>query len=295
MTFQQLRYLLEVYKTGSIAKAAANLYLTRPSVSLCIHTLETELGYPIFVRTSQGLKPTPQGEKALECAIRIFDNYRMMTDLEQSEQHRIHIGTVKYEPVQNAVCRLVEEYRDNPNISFSFTSKTLSSMILKLSLQEMDAALVSPFTRIAQSWQQQIESKNLQWKALKQIPVMLCIGPGHRLYHKPDLSVEDFNGDILIDTPSRAFSRIPWIQDYVKFDPIRSVSSEHFFNELLMQGLGFSIRRLPTSKHIECYGIRSIPLKDLTQTLLYVTNPMRAPAPETERFEALLEEELKRA
>lgn len=292
MTFQQLRYLLEVYKTGSIAKAAANLFVTRPGVSLCINALEAELGYPIFVRTPQGLVPTPQGEHALECASRIFDNYRLMTNLEQPEHRRIRIAAVNYEPVHNTTYRLLQEYKDTPDVAFSFISPTRTVAVKKLSLQEIDAALFAPFTRDQQALAEQLDSKGLHWKALRQIPIVICIGPAHRLYEKPDLTPEDFEGEVLIDTPSLAFSRISWIQDYVKFDPHRVISCDNYPSELLYKGIGFSIRRSPAARVIEYYKLRCIPLKGLTQELICATDPSRPLAPEAQRFLDILDEEL---
>ena len=58
MTFQQLQYLLEVSRTGSISGAAKNLFLAQSSVSASISNLEEELGFPIFIRSKKGVIPT---------------------------------------------------------------------------------------------------------------------------------------------------------------------------------------------------------------------------------------------
>ncbi len=292
MTFQQIRYLLEVYKTGSVAKAAANLFVTRPGVSLCINALEAELGYAIFVRTPQGLRPTPQGEQALAYASQIFENYRLMTGADQPEQRRIQIAAVNYEPVHSATQRLLKEYQDDPHVAFSFSGGTLYSVPKRLSLYELDAALISHFDRDQRSCYKQLEDKKLHWKVLGQIPMVLCIGPGHRLYEKPDLTPGDFEGEVLLDTPSMAFSQISWIQDYVKFDPRRAISCNSYPSELLASGIGFSIRRIPTSRVINCYKLRCIPLGGLAQKLVFITNPARPLAPEAQRFLDILEEEI---
>ena len=45
MTFEQLNYVIEVSKTGSINKAAVNLFVSQSSLSQAIQNLEKELGY----------------------------------------------------------------------------------------------------------------------------------------------------------------------------------------------------------------------------------------------------------
>ena len=44
MTFQQLLYLVEIAKNGSINKAAQSLFVSQSSISCAIKDLEDELG-----------------------------------------------------------------------------------------------------------------------------------------------------------------------------------------------------------------------------------------------------------
>ncbi|MDY2557903.1 MAG: LysR family transcriptional regulator, partial [Candidatus Faecousia sp.] len=51
MTLQQIRYCLTIAETGSMNRAAENLYVTQPALTGAIQELETELGITIFNRT----------------------------------------------------------------------------------------------------------------------------------------------------------------------------------------------------------------------------------------------------
>ena len=42
--FQSMNYIYEIYKTGSFSKAAKNLYLTQPALSIAVKKEEKELG-----------------------------------------------------------------------------------------------------------------------------------------------------------------------------------------------------------------------------------------------------------
>ena len=68
MRLEQLQYIIEIEKTGSISKAAENLYLTQPSVSAGVSALEKELKFKIFKRTKSGMSPTAEGEQVLALA-----------------------------------------------------------------------------------------------------------------------------------------------------------------------------------------------------------------------------------
>lgn len=55
----QMRTFLEVYRSGSISKAADRLAMTQPAASAHVRALEAVLEKPLFVRTARGVDPTP--------------------------------------------------------------------------------------------------------------------------------------------------------------------------------------------------------------------------------------------
>ena len=56
MTFQQLTYVVEISKCGSINKAAQKLFLSQSGISTAVRELEEELGIQFFVRSNRGVK-----------------------------------------------------------------------------------------------------------------------------------------------------------------------------------------------------------------------------------------------
>ena len=71
MNILHLKYASEIAKTGSLNKAAENLYMGQPNLSRAIKELEESLGITIFRRTSKGIITTPEGEEFLEYARKI--------------------------------------------------------------------------------------------------------------------------------------------------------------------------------------------------------------------------------
>lgn len=72
MNLIHLKYAVEVAKTGSVSKAAENLYMGQPNLSRAIKELEESLGVTLFKRTTKGIKPTVQGEEFLSYATDIL-------------------------------------------------------------------------------------------------------------------------------------------------------------------------------------------------------------------------------
>ncbi len=56
-----LRMIEAIASTGSISKAAARLDLTQPAVSTTLRRVESHLGVQLFVRSPEGVTPTPVG------------------------------------------------------------------------------------------------------------------------------------------------------------------------------------------------------------------------------------------
>lgn len=71
MTIKQLRALVQVVETGSVTRAAENLFLTAPAVSNQIKLLEQAAETELLQRRSQGMVPTDCGRELYALAKRL--------------------------------------------------------------------------------------------------------------------------------------------------------------------------------------------------------------------------------
>lgn len=81
MTFVQLEYIVALDKCRHFADAAANCFVTQPTLSMQVHKLEKELGVKIFDRSKQPVVPTEQGIGVIEHAKRILAERDVMTEM----------------------------------------------------------------------------------------------------------------------------------------------------------------------------------------------------------------------
>lgn len=68
LKIEQLYYLTQVAKYGSINKAAEHLYITSAAISKSIDHMEKECGYKLLERTYRGVKLTDKGKAVVKLA-----------------------------------------------------------------------------------------------------------------------------------------------------------------------------------------------------------------------------------
>ena len=80
MTLQQLRYVIEVAKTGSMNVAAKQLFVSQPSLSMAIRELENDVHISIFESTTKGVVIPAEGEEFLGYARQIINQVELLED-----------------------------------------------------------------------------------------------------------------------------------------------------------------------------------------------------------------------
>ncbi|HEV3424717.1 MAG TPA: LysR family transcriptional regulator [Paraburkholderia sp.] len=98
MDLTLLRAFVTVANEGNLTRAAVQLHLTQPAVSLQIKHLQETLGLTLFTRTSHGLSLTRDGQALLPHAERALgaagDVQRAAASLRHEVRGRLRIGTI---------------------------------------------------------------------------------------------------------------------------------------------------------------------------------------------------------
>ncbi len=85
MNLKQLEAFVQVAEGGSFSKAAKALFLTQPTVSAHISSLEKEFGVRLFVRNTKEVALSESGQVLYKYA-------RQMVDLEDRIEEHFHVG-----------------------------------------------------------------------------------------------------------------------------------------------------------------------------------------------------------
>ncbi len=302
MTMQQLQYILEVNRVGTITQAAKNLFVSHSSVSNAIHALEEELGFAIFERSWQGAIPTRQGIKVLEHARLICEHQKLILQAGQA-QRTVCIETGVWSPLAYAFALLADQCRDEEDLTLCQQHKTVVANGEGKTPQERVADFESDlYVEIFHSSDPSIRDlrrfafqKNLIYEVRATVPGVVRIGPNHPLYHKADLTLKDLEQDTFIDTPKALVANSKMFGWKLGFPPRRILRAADSAtrNELVAAGLGFSIGGQMPRELDERWGFRNIPIPHLTYQVISLTNVLSPDIPAVHQYLALLDDLLK--
>jgi len=80
LTLQQLKLFESVSRLGSYTRAAEELFLTQPAVSIQIKRLETQTGLPLFEKVGKKIFPTAAGKAMYAASVDILERVDILKD-----------------------------------------------------------------------------------------------------------------------------------------------------------------------------------------------------------------------
>ena len=208
MTLEQFRYVIEVERTGSINKAAANLYMTQSALSLSILNLEKELGSTIFARTKKGTVLTPFGKTLLQYLRPLHEQIEQVNKLFVQGKARDNM-TLKIAndgfTVASLICSMLyDKYRPvGLRIEhFDSSGDQARSMVAD---HMAEIGIIRIWNCYEKIEMRQLDTLGLAFHPLIEGSLAVAVGMGSPLYH--DKSIEYVTPDMLQKYP--AFSRVP--------------------------------------------------------------------------------------
>lgn len=187
MNIQQIEYLLAVNKYRSFSKAAENIFVTQPALTIQIRRLEDELGVELFDRNKKPLEPTEIGERIIEQARFLQKNIEKLSDI-VSEFKRELSGNLRIGIIPTVspylVPKFVNEFVENfPEVNLQFTELITEDILSHLEEGTLDAGIiVTPFPM-----------KNMTVFPLYYEEFFLYVSDKHPLIKRKNIRVSELN------------------------------------------------------------------------------------------------------
>ncbi|NEO87564.1 MAG: LysR family transcriptional regulator [Spirulina sp. SIO3F2] len=255
MDLYQIRYFLTIAELGSFTKAADQLFISQPSLSVGIKKLEQELGISLFERRGRGVLLTPAGQVFQEKAQGIVAQYQAVRqDLEQFKEHpTLRVGTLHSIRGYNLAQLIGAFHAEYPNVTIELHNGYL---------QELQDWLDQGKVDVSMTWLQEQDDSNTSQLLFHQ-PLTLAVPESHTFARLRSVKLTDLDGQPYIARLNCEFWRsYPKLFESAGIEPqiVYSSTNEEWVISLIRAGMGMSI--MPIWTDLEC--ITYVPMLDLS-------------------------------
>jgi LysR family transcriptional activator of nhaA len=145
LNYHHLRYFWSVANEGSLAKAAARLHVSQPTISEQIHSLEDVLGQKLFRRSGRQLVLTDTGQHVLDYANEIFslgeDLLHSVKQRPTSRPLRLNLGVSDALPKLVAYQIIGPVFHLGQPVQVSCREASTADMLIDLAAHRLDLVL----------------------------------------------------------------------------------------------------------------------------------------------------------
>ena len=182
-----LRYCEAVARYGSFTKAAEDLRIAQPALSIAIKKLEVELGVVLFARQARHVVASPEAQLLLRRAARIFDEVTLAREEIQAAAE-LKIGEVKigFPPMYGQVYFpeiFAGFHKEFPSVVITAMEGSANSVRKMLETGAIDIGMLES-RRVPGGWQ------NIE---VGRDETVLCINAGHRLAGRKFVEAKDLD------------------------------------------------------------------------------------------------------
>ena len=233
ITLLQLKYAIEIGKTGSFSAAAKNLYVNQTNISKSIKELEGTLGYPLFTRTPKGVIPTEEGKRFLSEAYDIVSKMESLDKLGQKEPEdqiilKISIPRATY--ITYAFTEFYKDIQDRDEISINFSETNTMEAVDNILYHNFDLGIIRYPAAFDKEFNQALRKKELSGREIWEFRYLLLTSEKSPLASKKEVYLSDLDdytelvhGDIYVPFVSQ--------EDYDKVNPSGSKKKRIYLYE----------------------------------------------------------------
>lgn len=176
-----------------MTRAAEQLFITQQGLSRSIKSLEKEFHIPLFIRTANGMIPTPYADAVVEEVKEILDRYalieRKLVRLAQADEGVLSIACNKMllDSFPHGTQEKLEEILF-PNITFNYMDVDDSEAMRQVLADEAAFALIAAPE----------EDGAFKVYRLQTYPMVALVEKSHPFANRGQLSLHDLEGQVLI-------------------------------------------------------------------------------------------------
>jgi DNA-binding transcriptional LysR family regulator len=257
LTLRQLSIFAAAARHQSLTRAAQDLHLSQPAVSMQIKQMEEAVGMPLFDRVGRRMQLTEAGRElaryAREITAKVQEIGQVMDEIRglQSGSLTIAVATTVSHYATHAVAEFHKRY---PGIRVSLDVTNRKALLSHLEHNDVDVVLMG-FPPA---------SKRLEALPFMDNPLVMIAAPTHPLVHREKIPLEEVAGENFLMRESGSGTRQA-IERYLKSEGV-SLSRELFMssNESIKQAVGAGLGLAIVSRHTIALELKAGRLAELS-------------------------------
>ncbi len=187
MKLEQIERVVEIAKTQSISKAAENLFISQPQLSLSIKNLENEIGCQLFKRNNRGVEITPFGREYAKFAETVLLELRQLQRMGERKNDDggqcLSIFNEGYRYVNHAAARLYENHKTE-RLRIDIAEGAWGDAAPRVEDGGSMIGMVAMLSHYKKTLLRQYNARGLQYFRFCHNPVTVLMGPKNPLFGK---------------------------------------------------------------------------------------------------------------
>ncbi len=243
VTLRQLAVFASVAKHASFARAAEEMHLTQPAVSMQIKELEAAVELPLFERTGRAIRLTMPGEYLLVYARRMLATLKeagdAMAKLKRVQGGRLTVGMVS--TAEYFLPRLVARFRqEHPAVDMRLAVGNREELSRMLHDNEVDLAVMGRPPR-------ELDTRAEPFAAH---PLVIIASPEHALAKRREIAPKTLDGEPFIvrepGSGTRAAMERFFRDQRITPTPIMEMASNETIKQAVIANMGLAFVSLHT-------------------------------------------------
>lgn len=201
MNISHLRYAVEVERTGSITRAAENLYMGQPNLSKAIKELENSVGLTLFSRTYHGVSPTAKGKVFLDQAREVLSKIQEMESLYQNsgESMAFSVCIPRASYASYGMVRFINRLKETQGFSVDIQETNTMRTLERVVNGECNMGIMRCVKERKPYYMNLIEEKHLSSQSLWCSRFVVVMSQDNPLAQKEVLTLDDLQDGICLE------------------------------------------------------------------------------------------------
>ncbi|HVD46548.1 MAG TPA: LysR family transcriptional regulator [Candidatus Limnocylindria bacterium] len=256
----QVEGFLEVARRGSVSRAAEALFVTQPTLTARLHSLERELGAPLFVRTPHGMRLTdagrawvPYAERALRALV---DGRDVLEQVKSASAGHLMIGAAPAVSTYILPGLLEKFVAAHPRVEVSVRTGHSEDVVDLVLRDEVQVGLGRA-----------IRHPDLELRPFHTEQLVLVCAPDHPFTKRRNVDMEEVANErlIMFDLTSSYYeiTQAAFLSAGVKLRGLMELDSIEAAKKMVERSLGVALLpRSAVEREVESKSLRLVKMKD---------------------------------